>query len=560
MIQAKHLVSRSRVIFALLFCVALSTVMYGIETAFGLMIAVFALSQMAGIYGDKVLGGVMGDYLGATICLCELLILTLLLAIQNQQPQDQSLEEMFWSLTHSVTHSEDSLSQVTTLRNDKRVVAMARFVVLVGIYIAWGALMKDAAFQHDNAPQNDNTPATTVDNDTNNTTNSKKAEETTISPPRLEASKIVSSPTSTFLERYDAVQTYMDALAKPVGSLGTLEEWGARLAALQRTLTPDASRVGCLIFAGDHGAAASVEEGGEACSAYPQAVTRPILVGLQRGVAGASVLAKANNVQLRVVDVGVVGDEPFLGPNVFSSTSKLAGGTKNFCKEPAMTVEETYRCIRVGREEFNEFVEKTKSKVVCLGEVGIGNTTSSSAIIAALTKQPVDTLCGGGAFSTRELQGDMVTKKIAIVKKAIAKHYGAGGNATTLLGADVLTKLGGAEIAALVGAILEASERSIPVLVDGFIVTAAALVAVCISPECATVMFFTSRSAEKGQQGALEHIQAVAKEHNIPFATSPVLSMDLRMGEATAALLAVPILRSSAAILSDMATIQEILC
>ena len=166
----------------------------------------------------------------------------------------------------------------------------------------------------------------------------------------------------------------------------------------------------------------------------------------------------------------------------------------------------------------------------------------------------MDSLCGGGAFASREIDNAAVSKKITIVKKALKKH-----NGTKLKAADALTKFGGAEIAALVGALLEASEQNVAVLVDGFIVTAATLVAVNLSPNVCRVLFFTSQSAEKGQQAAVDMIRAIAKKNNIPLPAPPALSMGLRMGEATAALLAVPILRSTTTLFRDMATIQEIL-
>lgn len=376
---------------------------------------------------------------------------------------------------------------------------------------------------------------------------------TTETTPREGALKVFSSSEASFLEKYEAAQIYLDALAKPVGSLGTLEEWAARLAAIQGSLTPNASQVCCLIFAADHGAAAAPEDGGEACSAYPQFVTRSVLEGLRQGVAGASVLAKTHGVPLRVVDVGVIG-QPFDSEVVQSAAEKLPNGTRNFCSEPAMTIEETDRCIRMGRKSLAKFAESTASRVVALGEVGIGNTTASSAIIAALTDKPVNTLCGGGAFAGRTVDYSSVEKKIGIVTRALEKHEGCTEDAS-----NVLSRLGGAELAALVGAMLEASEQNLGVLVDGFIATAAALVAVNISSSVCRVLFFSTKSAEQGHIAAVERIQEIAKASNLPIPGSPALSMGLRMGEATGALLAVPVLKSAAAILSEMATIQEIL-
>jgi nicotinate-nucleotide--dimethylbenzimidazole phosphoribosyltransferase len=280
-------------------------------------------------------------------------------------------------------------------------------------------------------------------------------------------------------------------------------------------------------------------------------VTRAILTGLQRGVAGASVFAK--NVSLSVVDVGVVGG-PFDGHAVVSSSEKIVGGTRNFCAGEAMTAEEMDRCLLIGRTSLIEMAEKFGCKVVALGEVGIGNTTSASAIVAALTGEPPENVCGGGAFASRSADEAAIAKKVGIVTRALRKHKG-----TLKEPAMVLSKVGGAEIAALVGAILEASERNISILIDGFIVTAAALVAVGIKPCVCNVLFLSTKSAEKGQVAAVKHIQATAKKSKLPVPADPVLSMGLRMGEATGALLAVPILQSAASMVTQMSTIQEIL-
>jgi len=554
MIQAKLLVTRPRVIIAVSYCFIVSTFLYGPYLAVVLILAVLLFAHRAGKYGERILGGVMGDYLGATICLCELLVLTVLLIGQNyqQQQSSSSLRELVSQLHNMLTADND----VTNLFVDNRFMAIAKFVVMCGAYWTWCWLAKNVAYQSPDDSRSD-----TKNNETTESKETKPKEDAR-SAVRSEASRILERPTSTFRERYDATQTYLDALAKPVGSLGLLESWAARLAALQRTLEPTTDRVACLIFAGDHGAAAAPADGGEGCSLYPQAVTRSVLVGLQRGVAGASVLSKANDVTLRVVDVGVVGEDTFQGGNVISSPSKLVDGTRNFCKESAMSSEQCKQCIQIGKNYLKEVVAETKSKVVVLGEVGIGNTTSSSALIAALTSRPPEQICGGGAFATRELQESAVAKKISIVKKALSLHFAAGNDgvcADNVSAVDAIEKLGGAEIASMVGAMLQASELDLAILVDGFIVTAAALVAVSMDPRVCRVLFFASRSAESGQGMALEKIKAISRANDIPYDETPALSMGLRMGEATAGLLAVNLLRSSAAVLSSMATIQEIL-
>ena len=557
MIKAKYLVNWSRATIAIGFGGVLVALVYNPLVAIVLVLVVLGFSHSAGRFGSRVLGGVMGDFLEATICLSELLILAFLLTVQTQKHHQHS---GFWEQSLSHVWAQCSMLHSTLL-----VVwydgALVRFLFFIGIWKIWTTYVMWIASHRD---ENALVPGVNTGNNQGNAREHTTNEDSLLQDtPKSKAILILKAPSSTFRERYDAVQHYLDVLAKPVGSLGTLESWAARLSALQRTLQPCTANVACLIFAGDHGVAAAPEAGGEGCSAYPQAVTRSVLVGLHRGVAGASVLAKANNVSLRVVDVGVIlgNDNPFQHSKyVFSSKQKLASGTRNFCMEPALSAEECERCMTMGRNSLVEFVEATSSTVVVIGEVGIGNTTSASALLAALSGEPANAVCGGGAFAMRQVSADLIAKKISIVDKALAKHFGANQNQrTNFHAADSLAKVGGTEIAAAVGALLEASQQEIAVLVDGFIATVAALTAVTISPDVCRVLFFSSHSAEPGQKAAIAAIRAIANENKIPIDECPVLSMNLRMGEATAGLLAVPILRCAAKVLSDMASIQEIL-
>lgn len=536
MIRAKFLVSLPRLIFSATYCFVITTVVYGPWVAGTMMVVVLVCSELAGHYGRYHLGGVMGDYLGATICVTEVVVLSCIL---TQGPMMETLRGWTYAMKEVLTNSASlSAKQALDLflpRDNQKLQVLVRAVVATAVVQFWRRMV--GGKRCDTSVGDAEPP---------------KSLKTAAAPEKVAAQKVLSSSTSSFAEKYSAVQTYMDVLAKPVGSLGTLEEWAARLCALQNTMQPKAEPVGAIIFAGDHGVAASPDDGGEGCSLYPQSVTRAILAGLQSGVAGASVLAK-DNATLSVVDVGVVGDS-FRGSTVNSAHHKLATGTKNFCLQPAMTTEEMDRCLRMGRESVVQTVDKTSCKVIALGEVGIGNTTTASAMIAALTDQPVETLVGGGAFASRSVDESAVQKKILIVKKALKKHEGKLRDSSA-----VLCKVGGAEVAALVGAIHEASERNIALLVDGFIVTAAALVAVGMNPNVCRVLFFTTRSAEQGHMVAIERIQSMARDNKLPVPASPGLCMGLRMGEGTAALLAVPILQSASSIVCRMATIQEIL-
>ena len=543
MVQAKHLVSWQRFAVAALYSFLVTSFFNGPVVALFLVVAVLLLSHVIGWKGDYLLGGVMGDFLGGTICICEILVLVLLLS-------KDALVELYQSFLKDIADAEGPAGfavqiQLVSLWNDTRIRPTLVFLAMMISIKMWCKVVggKDMYDREDASEFSSEAKVPSTEEQSNGGDPS----------PRQVASDIITSSGATFAERYEAAQGYLDALAKPVGSLGTLETWAAKLSALQRTATPSADKAACLIFAGDHGVAKAPEEGGEGCSLFPQAVTRAVLLGLEREVAGASVLAKANGVQLKVIDVGVAGG-PMDGKVILSCPDKLPDGTRNFCKEPAMTAEECARCIKIGRSSLAEAVEKRSVNVVALGEVGIGNTTSSSALIVALTGRSVESICGGGAFAARTINEDAVIKKVDIVTRALNRC-----SRKNMPAAVALANLGGAEIAALVGAMLEAADRNVAVLVDGFIATAAALVAVSISPNVCHVLFLTSTSAEKGQRAAIDQIQVIATENNVPVPASPVLSMNLRMGEGTAALLSVPILQSAAAIMQDMATIQDIL-
>ncbi|KAL3780001.1 LOW QUALITY PROTEIN: hypothetical protein ACHAW5_008322 [Stephanodiscus triporus] len=415
---------------------------------------------------------------------------------------------------------------------------------------------------------------------------------------RLQLSKTLIDPTNDFSTRYDAVRCYLDVLAKPVGSLGSLEDHAARMSALRRSLAPRVDVAICLIFAGDHGVAGDASEGGANCSSYPQSVTGMVLRGIDEGVAGCSVLARANGAMLRVVDVGVVaaaaaaadppptatnareevegGDgrgrrrrqrlRPDHGPVVRRPSRGEAGvdgGTKNFCVDDAMTESEVERCVSIGKEETGKFIDEANADIVVFGEVGIGNTTSSSALIVALcgtTMDDVRSLCGIGASTTRDgidSGGKVVSRKVAIIEEAMRYRR----DESTLKGEPLmaLSAVGGAEIAALVGGMIEASDRDVPVLVDGFIVTTAAMIACMIDPSVTRVLLFATKSTEVGQSVALDVINGIATSNGIPPPVAPALDMRLRMGEATGALLALPLVRSACAIVAELATLDEVL-
>lgn len=528
MVEAKHLVSWQRVLCAVGVVFGLARTLYGTTRALVVLASVALMASASGYYGDLMLGGVMGDYLGATICVTELVVLAVVWLASEYH---SSIERLCQQLLSPTTAYQYDLF----VKSPASAAAFARFVFAVVSITVW----KQCVGFRERKPS-------AADKSENQTRGKDSAE-------LIAAKAVCSDSSSTFEERYTVVGQYIDTLAKPVGSLGLLEDWAARLAALQRSMHPSVAPAVCLIFAADHGVAKSSEEGGELCSLYPQSVTRNILAGLERGIAGASVLARQNGALLSVYDVGVVG-EPFKGKVVSSSVNKLVGGTRNFCKGAAMSSEELERCIRIGRETAAHTIVKSQAKVVILGEVGIGNTTAASAIIAQLCGVKIETVCGGGATMTRSIDKKAVAKKVAIVDLALRLHREHIESAS-----DVLARLGGAEIAAMVGALLEASEREVAVLLDGFIVSAAALAAATLSPNCCRIMLFASKSAEPGHSVAIERVQRIAADHGVLAPHPPALGMSLRLGEGSAALLALPILKAATTVLAEMGTIQNIL-
>lgn len=560
-IEAKHLVTFNRVLVAIMTSYFVAYLISGHTKAVALILAVFVASFFSGRNAEYLLGGVMGDYLGATICVTEVYLLTILVLMPHLEHHVGFLNEL-QVLASGIASGAMSFPELAeNVFIDDRKMALLRFVA-VGLFTAsWCNFVgHPPVFVRKSviAKKNDDGEVriSLVNNDSEqqrNTGDSRSAVS--------DFQSALSDPNTTFSQRYDAGRLYIDSLAKPVGSLGTLEDWAARLASLQCIPSPSANIVASIIFVADHGVAKDKSDGGVNCSNYNQAVTRKVVEGLEHGVAGASVLAKSNGASLRVVDIGLAGDNGdtnWSGHTVTSSVHKIIGGTKNFCSSVAMTGEEVDRCILAGRLEVKKCLEgKSRVETFVFGEVGIGNTTTSSALLAALTGKSGDEVCGGGATTTREVVDESIlSKKIKIVDEAISFH-----GKEKMLGNPILClrNVGGAEIAAIVGAILEASERNIAILVDGFIVSTAALLACQVSPDVSRALLFATKSTEKGQAIAIEYIQAIADDNNIPPPAKPALDMGLRMGEATGGLAAIGVLKSAVTMISQLATLQEVM-
>ncbi|MBL8259781.1 MAG: nicotinate-nucleotide--dimethylbenzimidazole phosphoribosyltransferase [Candidatus Competibacteraceae bacterium] len=314
-------------------------------------------------------------------------------------------------------------------------------------------------------------------------------------------------------------------LTKPPGSLGRLETLGAVLAAMQGTQQPSLERIWITVFAADHGVAA------EGVSAFPQAVTAEMVRNFARGGAAISVLAREWNARLEVVNVGTVTLLEEL-PGVLDA--RLGPGTANFVDAPAMTDDQLQDALEVGRSAAERAVIGGAQLFVG-GEMGIGNTTSAAAVACALLGWPAEKLAGPGTG----LDAAGVSRKAGVIGRALQRHRSDRP-------LEALQRLGGFEIAALAGAYLRCGQLKVPALVDGFITTVAALAAVRLRPELATWLLYAHCSAEPGHRHLLEALNA-----------RPVLDLEMRLGEASGAALAAPILRAAAALHARMATFAE---
>ncbi|MEW5745565.1 MAG: nicotinate-nucleotide--dimethylbenzimidazole phosphoribosyltransferase [Nitrospirota bacterium] len=322
-------------------------------------------------------------------------------------------------------------------------------------------------------------------------------------------------------------QKHLDNLTKPLGSLGRLEEFAGRLVAITENKNPLLDKKVVFTFAGDHGV---TEEG---VSAFPKAVTRQMVLNFIRGGAGINVLARHAGAEVVVVDIGV--DHDFEEVKGLLSM-KVVKGTKNFAKGPAMTREEAVRCIEVGITVAEGYVKKGY-KIFGTGEMGIGNTTPSSAIAAVLTASPVVEVTGKGTG----ISDESLRRKIQVIEKGISVNRPDPNDPL-----DVLAKVGGAEIGGIAGLILGAAASRIPVVIDGFISTAGALVAYCIESKTKDYMFAAHQSIERGHTAMLNKM-----------GLRPILDLDLRLGEGTGAALAMLLIEGGLKIYKEMATFGE---
>lgn len=324
----------------------------------------------------------------------------------------------------------------------------------------------------------------------------------------------------------DALRAKIDGKTKPLGALGRIELLALQIGRIQQTLSPILNQSQILVFAGDHGAARA------GVSAYPQDVTWQMVENFLAGGAAINVFARQMRLGLRIVDAGVAHD---FGPREGLINGKVALGTANYIEQPAMTPAQCDKALRFGRELAHRIAERG-GNTVGFGEMGIGNTASASLITHALTGVPLPQVVGRGTG----LDDAGLDRKQALLGAALAR----GGRPTDPLA--VLAEYGGFEIAMMAGAMLGAAEKRMVLVIDGFIVTAALLVAQAIAPAITDYCVFAHRSEEAGHIAQLRHLNA-----------SPLLDLGLRLGEGTGAALAWPLLQAAVAMLNDMASFES---
>lgn len=328
-----------------------------------------------------------------------------------------------------------------------------------------------------------------------------------------------------------AAESRQAQLTKPPGALGRLEGLAVRLAGLQARERPVVDAVAITVFAADHGV---VTEG---VSAFPQSVTAAMIANFVSGGAAISVAARQLGARLEIVDLGTVADAPIPTPveavHLHLHRQRIGPGTRNFAQGPAMTEAELDEALTAGRDAVAR-----AGAIDCFvgGEMGIGNTTAATAVACLLSGETPQALAGPGTG----LDAEGVSRKAAVIVRALARH----AEASEPLAA--LRAVGGFEIAALAGAFIACGQRGVPVLVDGYIATVAALAAQRLCPGLADWLIFAHASAEPGHQRVLAALEA-----------EPLLDLGMRLGEGSGAAVAVPLLRMACALHNGMATFDE---
>jgi nicotinate-nucleotide--dimethylbenzimidazole phosphoribosyltransferase len=322
-------------------------------------------------------------------------------------------------------------------------------------------------------------------------------------------------------------QARLNRLTKPVSSLGRLEELAAKFVAMTGEERPKLPSAIIFTFAADHGVAA------EGVSAYPSAVTAQMVLNFVRGGAAVNVLARHVGAEVRVVDIGVAAAFESL-PGLIHR--KIAPGTHNMLIQPAMSRAQAVEALTVGVDLATRAAQEG-CHLIGTGEMGIGNTTPSAAIASVMTGVSVEQVTGRGTG----IDDASFRRKVTVIEKALVLHRPDARDPI-----DLLHKVGGFEIAGLAGLILGAAAHRIPVVLDGFIAGAAALIAAGLQPRCVHYLIASHRSVERGHQAVLDRL-----------GLNPLFDLDLRLGEGTGACLAIGLIQAGLKILTEMATFDE---
>lgn len=329
-------------------------------------------------------------------------------------------------------------------------------------------------------------------------------------------------------ELFAEAQEKIDHKTKPLGALGILEEIAVKMSLIQNNLNPSVNNKALFVFAADHGI---TEEG---VSAFPQEVTRQMVFNFLKSGAAINVLCKHNKIDLSIIDVGVKGDK-ILHSGIIDK--RISEGTKNFALEDAMTKEQALKAIQAGIDTFESNYNVHKPNVVGLGEMGIGNTSSATAIISAITGKTVQECTGRGTG----VDDQGLDHKVKVIEKALKFHKPNPQD-----GIEVLSKVGGYEIAAMVGVALAAASKRCAIVLDGLISTSAGLLAYIIDPNIAGYLIAGHKSVEKGHIFALEYMKL-----------DPVLDLNMRLGEGTGAALTIDLVDAACHIMCEMASFDE---
>ena len=350
-----------------------------------------------------------------------------------------------------------------------------------------------------------------------------------------------------------SAEARLASLAKPPGSLGVLEDWAITLCKLQNTLQPVAEPQSVLVFCADHG----VKKADGALSPFPASVSAAVFRALAAGISATATLAHSQNAHLTVVDVGIDGDVSRVGsdqPWITVRHAKAARGSADLRSGPAMDEGALERALQAGTDCVADEVATRGAKVVAIGEVGIGNTTVAAALLCALTGADAAACCGRGTgLDDAGLEHKVATVRAACERAAPELARGAPSADSALVARAALRLLGGYELAAMCGAYIEAARLGVAAVVDGFISGVAALCAARIAPACRAAMVFATSLAEEPSSTRGGDILAAALD------ARPALSMGLRLGEASGATLALPLLRAAAALVGRCGTLEEAL-